>query len=70
MYQQSSDFLDTDLHAIKFDINELTEQLMAEGKNNSMAEIISTLFEKMQLTKVSYVGVTKRLIIFFIWKNY
>ena len=46
MYQQSSDFFDTDLHGIKFDINELTEQLMDEGKSNSMAEIISTLFEK------------------------
>src|SRR5512143_680432 len=32
MYMQSADFLDTDLHGIKFDIQQLTQEFVAEGR--------------------------------------
>jgi hypothetical protein len=45
MYRQSSDFLDTDLHGISFDIDRLTEEFYVE-KRNSIKKIIAGLFEK------------------------
>lgn len=48
MYQKSADFLDTDIHGIKFDIDRLTNELFNEGKH-SIADIISALFEKNAL---------------------
>jgi hypothetical protein len=45
MYQKSADFLDTDLHGMKFDISELAEELCREGRH-TMPSIISGLFEK------------------------
>ena len=45
MYKQSSDFLDTDIHGIKFDIDRLTTQFKQEGRN-TIAALISGLFEK------------------------
>lgn len=48
MYQQSAEFLDTDLHGIKFDIDWLTNELLTEGKR-SIADIISALFKKNAL---------------------
>ena len=48
MYQQSADFLDTDIHGIKFDIDRLTTQFKQEGRN-TISAIISGLFEKNAL---------------------
>lgn len=48
MYQQSADFLDTDIHGIKFDIDRLTDELYAEGRN-TIPDIISAVFEKNAL---------------------
>jgi hypothetical protein len=48
MYNQSADFLDTDLHGIKFDIDRLANELFIEG-NHSIADIVSALFEKNAL---------------------
>ena len=48
MYQRSADFLDTDIHGIQFDIDRLTNELHAEGRN-TIADIISALFEKNAL---------------------
>jgi len=48
MYQQSADFLNTDLHGIKFDIDKLTSEFKQEGRN-TISSIISGLFEKNAL---------------------
>lgn len=45
MYAQSRDFLETDLHGLKFDVDALAGALHAEGRN-TMPAIISGLFEK------------------------
>lgn len=45
MYRQSAEFLDTDLHGLKFDVDTLARELHAEGRH-SIAEIIAGLFEK------------------------
>ncbi|MBE0470372.1 MAG: sulfotransferase [Methyloprofundus sp.] len=48
MYKQSADFLDTDIHGIKFDIEQLTTKFKQEGRN-TITSIISGLFEKNAL---------------------
>lgn len=48
MYRQSADFLDTDIHGIKFNIDRLTNEFKNEGRN-TIASIISGLFEKNAL---------------------
>ncbi len=48
MYRQSADFLDTDIHGIKFDIDQLASEFHAEGRT-SMESIFSGLFEKNAL---------------------
>ena len=45
MYQQSADFLDTDLHGLTFNIAKLTDEFHAE-RRFSMQLIIAGLFEK------------------------
>lgn len=45
MYAQSGDFLEGDLHGLKFDADSLAKQLYAEGRH-TMPAIISGLFEK------------------------
>lgn len=45
MYAQSRNFLETDLHGLKFNIDELANELFAEGRH-TMPEIISGIFEK------------------------
>lgn len=45
MYAQSANFLDTDLHGLKFDIDRLTEEFVAEGRH-TMRDIIAGIFEK------------------------
>ena len=45
MYTQSPDFLDGDLHGLKFNTDNLAKQLHAEGRH-TMPAIISGLFEK------------------------
>ncbi|NOR70193.1 MAG: sulfotransferase [Methylomarinum sp.] len=45
MYKQSADFLDTDIHGIKFDIERLTNEFKKE-KRNTIALLIAGLFEK------------------------
>lgn len=45
MHRQSADFLDTDLHGMKFDAAALAEELLREGRN-TMPAIIAGLFEK------------------------
>lgn len=45
MHRQSADFLDTDLHGMKFDAAALAEELHREGRC-TMPAIISGLFEK------------------------
>ncbi len=45
MYKQSSEFLDSDLHGIKFEIDRLARELHEENRN-SMPAIIAGLFEK------------------------
>lgn len=45
MYQQSAEFLDTDLHGMKFDIDTLTNELVSQGRRK-MRDLISGLFEK------------------------
>lgn len=45
MYEKSSDFLDTDLHGMNFDIETLTNELV-DNKCNTMPGIIKYLFEK------------------------
>ncbi len=45
MYQQSADFLDTDLHGISFDIDRLTEEFYTE-KRTSIKQIFAGIFEK------------------------
>lgn len=45
MYRRSAEFLDTDLHGVRFDIDSLTEELWKEGRQTPQA-IISGLFEK------------------------
>jgi hypothetical protein len=44
MYRQSADFLDTDLHGLRFNIEELVPILQERGCN-TMQELISSLFE-------------------------
>lgn len=44
MYRQSAEFLDTDLHGMKFDIDALTATLVAQGRR-TMRDLISGLFE-------------------------
>ena len=44
MYHQSADFLDTDLHGVKFDIEPLS-QLLHKQQYTSMAQLIAGLFE-------------------------
>jgi hypothetical protein len=48
MYKQSADFLDTDLHGIKFDIDQLALAFQKEGRN-TITSIIAGLFEKNAL---------------------
>jgi len=45
MYRQSAEFLDTDLHGLRFDIGKLTAEFHAE-KRFSMQSIIAGIFEK------------------------
>lgn len=45
MYQKSANFLDTDLHGMKFDAPTLADELHREG-HNTMPAIIAGLFEK------------------------
>lgn len=45
MYRRSADFLDTDLHGMKFDINTLAQELHADG-HHTLQAIITGLFEK------------------------
>jgi hypothetical protein len=45
MYKQSAEFLNSDLHGIKFDMDKLARELYAEGRN-SIPAIISGVFEK------------------------
>lgn len=45
MYDQSREFLETDLHGLKFDIERLALELHAEGRH-TMPAIISGIFEK------------------------
>lgn len=45
MYRRNADFLDTDLHGIRFDVDSLAAELWKEGRNTP-ATIISGLFEK------------------------
>lgn len=45
MYSQSADFLETDLHGIKFDIDRLSTEFYEERRNN-IGTIIAGLFEK------------------------
>jgi hypothetical protein len=45
MYKLSANFLDNDLHGIKFNIAQLTNELLAE-EQDSISKIISTLFQK------------------------
>ncbi|MGO9444357.1 MAG: sulfotransferase family protein [Thiobacillaceae bacterium] len=45
MYAQSANFLDTDLHGVKFDIERLTHEFVAEGRH-TMRDLITGLFEK------------------------
>ncbi|WP_286292350.1 sulfotransferase family protein [Methylomarinovum tepidoasis] len=45
MYQQSANFLETDLHGLKFEIDKLAETFHQEGRH-TMPAIISGLFEK------------------------
>lgn len=44
MYRQSAEFLDTDLHGLKFDITALTDELVRQGRR-TMRDLISGLFE-------------------------
>jgi len=45
MYQQSAEFLETDLHGLRFDRDALTAAFVAEGRH-TMRDLISGLFEK------------------------
>lgn len=45
MYRQSREFLDTDLHGLKFDIDTLAAELVADGRR-TMRDLISGVFEK------------------------
>jgi hypothetical protein len=45
MEYQSAEFLHTDLHGLKFDVEALTQELVAEGRC-TMRDIITGLFEK------------------------
>ena len=45
MEAQSAEFLLTDLHGLKFDVDTLTEVLVAEG-HHTMRDILTALFEK------------------------
>ena len=45
MEAQSAEFLNTDLHGLKFDVDKLTRELVAEGCT-TMRDIITGLFEK------------------------
>lgn len=45
MEAQSAEFLHTDMHGIKFDVETLAHEFVAEGRNN-MRDIITGLFEK------------------------
>ncbi|WP_296631020.1 sulfotransferase [Thiobacillus sp. SCN 63-57] len=45
MHEQSRDFLETDLHGLKFDVDRLARELHTEGRY-TMPAIISGLFEK------------------------
>lgn len=45
MERQSAEFLHTDLHGLKFDVETLTREFVAEGRN-TMRDIITGLFEK------------------------
>ena len=44
MYRQSANFLDTDLHGIKFDIERLGN-ILHQQQHPSMAQLIAGLFE-------------------------
>lgn len=48
MYEQSADFLDTDIHGIKFDIDRLSREFHNENRT-TMESIFSGLFEKNAL---------------------
>jgi hypothetical protein len=48
MYRRSANFLDTDLHGMKFEIDNLAEALHSQGRNTIPA-IIAGLFEKNAL---------------------
>lgn len=45
MYRQSANFLDTDLHGVRFDIERLSKEFHAEGRN-TIPLILSGLYEK------------------------
>jgi hypothetical protein len=45
MYKQSAEFLDTDLHGVRFDIEKLTDEFCSEGRT-TMPSLISGVFEK------------------------
>lgn len=45
MYRQSRNFLETDLHGLKFDLDRLAHELHAEGRQ-TVRDIIAGLFEK------------------------
>lgn len=45
MYRQSADFLDTDLHGIRFDIGRLATELHVEGRR-TVRDVVAGLFEK------------------------
>lgn len=45
MYRRNADFLDTDLHGVRFDIETLAAQFCEEGRN-TLPAIVAGLFEK------------------------
>jgi hypothetical protein len=45
MHRQSADFLDTDLHGVRFDIDRLAGEFQAEGRR-TVRDIVAALFEK------------------------
>ena len=45
MYRQSADFLDTDLHGVRFDADRLARELHAEGRH-TVRDVVAGLFEK------------------------
>ncbi len=45
MYDQSADFLDTDLHGVRFDVDRLAAELHAEGRG-TVRDVVAGLFER------------------------